>query len=401
MGSAGSVGSSRSNSRGFGLVSAETPGWAFLSGAVSFLADACLTLRKSHMACEACASACPAKAISLVDRQPAIGEGCTTCGRCAAACPTGAIRVRGFDYPLDLAGSVALECGRVSIGDRVDGAIAVPCLGGVAAEDVLSLHKAGDGQVAFVDRGWCADCEAGCGQPRPWAKAAEKAAGWMAVIGVPASSLPAETSCRLVASLALPLGRAAEPLDRSRRAFLSRAGVVATEARPPSPSSSASSEPVRLPRRERALAAMEALADHWRGGMTAWLFPKIEAGAGCQLHGVCAAVCPTGALARIHELSQRLEFNPALCIGCDECSGRCPEQALTVQPHGRATEPLRVEVLAMSEAKNCAECGQAFAASDGGATCPVCRKSRDMAREGFALFHRAVMAEKMPEGRQL
>ncbi len=366
--------------------------WVFLTSTVSFSAESCLPYQKSHMDCAACAESCPTGAVALVDRRPDVGSGCVACGRCQAACPTGAIKVRGFDYPLALAGTVALECGRVSMDERAGGAIAVPCLAGVAAEDILALHKAGATQTVFLDRGWCATCEAGCGEKQPWAKAARQAAEWLAAMGLPASSLPAGMIDHLPARGALPLGRAAEPVDRSRRALLARVRAVTPDAQPPSPSLASERKYVRIPRRERALAGLTALADRWGREIPASVFPDVRASESCALHGVCVAVCPTGALTRFEDGADgvgRLEFTPTLCIACGECAGRCPELALELSLHAEGDNAGRTRVIAQRAVRECTDCKQLFAPHNDKTLCLSCDKTEAFAKAGFALFRAA------------
>jgi ferredoxin len=363
-----------------------------LGGAVLFAADSCLSRQTAHVDCVECVKACPAGIIEIANRRPEIGLGCISCGRCAGACPTGALKVRRFDYPLELAGTIALECARVPLGARVEGAIAVPCLAGVTAEDIAALHKAGATRTIFVDRGWCASCPAGCNDSQPWAKAAQQAANWLAAAGLPASSLPAGMAADLPARRALPLGGAADPVDRSRRALLARVRFVAPDVRPPSPPSAFARASVRAPRRERRLAALAAVAARSGREVPASVFPDVRASAACELHGVCVAVCPTGALTRFEDSNGgvgRLEFNPFLCVACGECAGRCPELALEVIAQGESDVAARRRTLICRGMATCSTCDRPFAPEEGEShvegLCPTCRKSKDLAKAGFAL----------------
>jgi len=57
----------------------------------------------------------------------------------------------------------------------------------------------------------------------------------------------------------------------------------------------------------------------------------------CKGCGICAAFCPTGALARDEAGSPYVE-DPDKCIGCGWCEMRCPDFAITVQKKGRDKE---------------------------------------------------------------
>ena len=50
----------------------------------------------------------------------------------------------------------------------------------------------------------------------------------------------------------------------------------------------------------------------------------------CKGCGICAAFCPTGALAR-DEAGSPYVKDPAKCIGCGWCEMRCPDFAITVK----------------------------------------------------------------------
>jgi len=41
--------------------------------------------------CEACVSACPVEAISMVDGKAEVGDACVDCGACVSTCPVEAI----------------------------------------------------------------------------------------------------------------------------------------------------------------------------------------------------------------------------------------------------------------------------------------------------------------------
>jgi ferredoxin len=128
--------------------------------------DACLALASPVVGCIRCRDRCPSGAISIDDRTIAADAArCLGCGQCAAICPTGAIAVAGFDTALGNAS--VFECARTNERQRVVGAAAVPCLGGVSVTSLLGAVHRLKRDIVLVDRGCCETCPAG-GSGAPW-----------------------------------------------------------------------------------------------------------------------------------------------------------------------------------------------------------------------------------------
>ena len=128
--------------------------------------DACLHLRAPRYAtCRACESACPVKAISVGEAAIEISENCVRCGRCVAACPMGALAHPGFslpELPQQDAKPLSVDCWKVPRKLSPDGAVRVPCLGGLSTARILQLVSMAEaGSLELLDRGWCAGCSAG------------------------------------------------------------------------------------------------------------------------------------------------------------------------------------------------------------------------------------------------
>ena len=156
---------------------------------VSIDRSACLRLRTHLAECRACAAVCPTQAIAAGQQTLELGAGCTGCGRCQAVCPSAALEVEGFEIDAQAVvhthAVVTVECQRAPAGN---GALRVPCLGGLPESTLLSLCAA-QARVVLVDRGWCAACESG-GGAHPAQPTLDRVNGWLAQAGVPAPLRP-------------------------------------------------------------------------------------------------------------------------------------------------------------------------------------------------------------------
>ena len=345
--------------------------------------SACLRLRTHLADCRACAAACPTKALAAGQQTLELGAGCTGCGRCQAVCPSGALVVEGFESSalavVDAHAVVTLECQRAPAGN---GALRVPCLGGLSESTLLALCVE-QARVELVDRGWCGSCESG-GAVHPAQPALDRVDGWLARAGVPVPLRP-----RLVP---VDAGRNAprvgiDPMQSLGRA---RRGFFAALARPTSPAPSRICAPARSQpssRREQTLSALRVLAQRHGGRMPAELLHRLDVAAACRGHRVCASACPTGALVRWRDddtARMGLAFDSAGCIGCGHCAAVCPEQALHLHRGAGEADGGR-QPLTTFEQRECADCGSRFAAPDGEdeTRCQRCRTSARLVRSAF------------------
>lgn len=366
--------------RGFVALAAHAP--------VAIARGRCLRLGTWHASCRACVDACPAQALRVGVQELALGLGCTGCGRCQGACPSAALEVSGFaavDGVLPASSAtLKVECLRASVPRSGDGALRVPCLGGLSVGHWLSLcAQAGERAVVGLDRGWCRTCASG-GPTHPARAALDQAAALMGEAGLPAARLP-----RLEAPAQQGAARCAPTIDpmvtqgRARRAFFSALARPAGD--PPV-------RPAPLPQmpsseRRRVLAALRALVARHGGRMPASLFHRLHVNAGCLSHRVCAAACPTGALARYRDdAAGRLGivFDNADCTGCGHCVSVCPEQALQLRP-GEGVAGEGPMPLTGPRQRECRLCGARFAMQVGEEQdrCGHCRKSAQLARSAF------------------
>ncbi|MBM3569837.1 MAG: hypothetical protein FJX46_13915 [Alphaproteobacteria bacterium] len=347
---------------------------------VHFAPDSCLIVRRPGMTCGLCRDACPVRALGGGAWNVALqGDACVGCGLCAAACPTGALEVEGFGLPATSADlPLAIECRRVPAVAKTEGAASVPCLGGLDEVTLVAGARRAEGGLALIDRGWCAGCEIGrC--PEPWRAAQDEAQATLRAI---APSLAARIRIErrpLPTNWALPMQAATRPEPAMERRALLRGllAVPSEDARRAESRRVVSGRGAVEPRKTRRLqAAIAALAAAEGVAFPAQLRPKVAIGEGCDLDGICAAICPTEALWLDRADGKRaIRFRADWCMACGECQRACRSRALRLGVAGEDQDRARVVTLVERATASCVGCESEFVALGDEELCPTCRKS--------------------------
>lgn len=371
---------------------------------LSLLDDACLVLRAPRYAtCRACENSCPVKALRIGEQVIEVSDDCVRCGRCAAVCPMGALAHPGFAVAapaLENARPLTVDCWKVPAKLSVDGAVRVPCLGGLSAGRILEVvANAGDSVVELMDRGWCAKCSAGGTARHPAQAALAQARALLQATGMAEAQLPRPRLAPLPPHL-MPTEIPAPVTETKlgRRVFFSmlsaKTAVVVDKVMPLAQAQvrrrrGFEKSPVPSTERERLLLGTALIAKAGHAGQPRSLYCKVEVSADCCNHQLCASICPTGALAVFEQGSRtELMFDTQLCIGCQECKAICPSGALSVLPNGYADPndvlpeyPIR---LTSFGEKTCQECTRVYTEkSNEENLCPQCQKRRNLASSAF------------------
>ncbi len=372
---------------------------------VRFLASACVAQRSGRLACDECVTACPALSLHWSDKGPGVESSCIGCGRCAAVCPSGALSVAGFNHPAPLPdrNTVSLECWKVPISASTTSSVRVPCLGGVSAAQWLSLVEAANGRlVVVVDRGWCCQCGANLpNQARsPWARTLNPVREILTELDWPQARQPRVHLDPLPARLMPSQIPSDTPPSLARRSFFRKLGheaqrVVGVEDKQqgqPSPRA-LKAQRMPMPQREQLLASARQLSRAEKRPMPAAPYQALTLSTDCDHNGVCAGVCPSGALALFEDAEGvGLQFDAERCLDCGLCVKSCPHQALVLTPASVAPALGHPQRISTHGERTCQHCRQRFYGAAHASTCPDCKRKRQL---GAALFGTPLATDKL------
>ncbi|OGT99654.1 MAG: hypothetical protein A2X80_11740 [Geobacteraceae bacterium GWB2_52_12] len=366
----------------------------------------CSRFRTPRSACDSCAVLCPVKAINVTENGVEITGGCTSCGVCVSVCPNGAFRLKEQDD-----GEIVSEIrarGRLPGVDlfriscehgETTADLVVPCLSRLTEVLLMEPLRRGACGVVIMQP-VCEEC--------PASKAAvhletvlKRVYHLIEMVGMERDRI-LRIRIDFQSLKSAPAGK-----SLSRRSFfeLFRAktiGIAAASIPDFARSDTGSEEIFRMAvcskqeNRKRSLL-LDCLrdGDSWSpdSGLQAprevrvssadSIMANIEVSQGCTACGVCATLCPTGALKLSdNEEMVHLGFKPHLCTNCRVCEETCMPKALHLKEEVLLNRLLEDQEIKLFEArkKTCLTCRTDFA-GESSDVCPLCtgRRSKQAA----------------------
>lgn len=333
----------------------------------------CLNTKKPFArACRLCIEACPHTAIS--EYRELNTKQCTECGVCMAVCPSDGFVDRMMDelhnYLFsDQEQEIILNCPRaVPLGYEIS------CLGMLHRDLWSTLILLSHKKAVSLITGTCAECEdkAACAVSVQTFKSLH--ADWpghspVRILVKPdqGEEVPPKNDAPPTKSVARrdALGLWREQNWKKVEGWLP--GLTAEETYP-------------VPRTRRWLA--EALQKNEEQKVPFWTLTVTDT---CTSCGVCAAICPQGALEkRETDGKVRLVFEPFKCVQCNRCVEICRPKALTLTVKPFTHRLLMGKILLFEGSpRYCSRCGKQIFDNSEPPLCIACATNDPDKREFF------------------
>ncbi|MCL4492957.1 MAG: 4Fe-4S binding protein [Nitrospirae bacterium] len=347
-------------------------------------APLCSRFRTPKSGCSMCADTCPAGAISISDKGAEITGACIECGICSSVCPNGVFQVKERDDER-IIGEIREAAGRNSRGEgkvlrisceRGDGKadLLVPCLGRLTEALLVEPVRTGFAGIDII-RPDCAEC--------PNSKASLHIDKLLNRVFALYEMVNIERERLAIRRMPLqpPVKRPEKAV--SRREFFSalrtKAAAVAATSLPEISAGGDAREQSFLeaiskrPGNSKRMLLIQALGEF--APVKEVCVPpgevslaEITVSSHCTACGVCATLCPTGALTQGWSEEQFcLSFRPSLCTNCRVCAETCMPKAISTGETARLNHLLEDKELRVFEAerKQCSLCRMDFVQSMG------------------------------------
>ncbi|KGK85445.1 (4Fe-4S)-binding protein [Desulfosporosinus sp. HMP52] len=348
----------------------------------------CLNTKRPYASsCKLCIESCPHQAIS--NYRELDPKSCTECGVCMAVCPSGGFvdhSIDKFYQYLQEAEEIVLNCPKA-----VPGGFEIPCLGMLDRDSWMTLMLLAKEKSATICTGSCADCldRQACAISVEAFKGVH--ADWPTHPVIHIKVQPDQGSLEGHEAAINKVPRPGIQKDSSL-GWRQKSREKIEEWLP----SLTADETYHIPKSRQWL--IEAFGASSEEKIP---FQAISIADSCTSCGVCAAICPQGALQKREEMnsvsneeddltkedkitSLRLIFEPMKCVQCHRCMETCRSQALTFNYQPLSHRLITGKILVHEGSpKYCTQCGKRI--FDKGDLCLVCATSSP---EGGGFFTR-------------
>lgn len=351
----------------------------------------CLHSHGTLVACDACVQACAFEALHVNGTIELDSQRCVGCRQCVHTCPVGAIDAGDTDSGALIAAAAAVAGARVvelacpghpspELGPSDADAVirAGSCLAALGPSAYAGLLAAGLSQIV-VRLDACADCTIGRVQPRIEATLAAT----RHILNAPdtPASIATINERRATGWTRRPLYAKSKRI--SRRDFLRRLagegqqfGARALAIERPERQMPLAPDKGVPPERGWLLDALRQLsvARSSQARLTGLPFARFTADDSCTACGVCAQVCPSGALqyTTTEGRAYSLHFASGACMDCGACLRVCMPDALHREDATLADLISPAVVVRSGTLQSCTKCGARFASGSNASLCPVC-----------------------------
>lgn len=275
----------------------------------------CLNIKKPFAhPCRLCVDSCPHQAISEDHKINA--KLCTECGICMAVCPSDGIidrnLVKLYHY-IRGAEQIQLNCPQA-----IPTGFEIPCLGIIDRDLWMALLLQAQEKKIEITTGDCANCpdKEACAQSVKAFTEVHK--DWTDHSPVVIAVAPDDGKTK-----PLPLNqKVTTPVSTEKKDWRDLGREKLEEMLP----GMTSDESYPIPHNRLFLV------ESWETKNEILPLPALNVGTSCTNCGVCAAICPQGALTKKEEHDElTLIYEPLKCVRCQRCVSICRPKALTME----------------------------------------------------------------------
>lgn len=366
----------------------------------------CSRFRTPKSGCSLCADLCPVNTISISEKGAEIQGGCIDCGVCISACPNGAFMFNGRDDK-KIIGEIdakvkghGLKVFRVSCEHGEGSAdVTVPCLSSLTEALLLAPVKAGVSTIEIL-RPSCEKCPNKKAAPH-LDRVVKNVRSIYEMLGIKKESIlvaGTEFAENKNSELRSASGGPNSELNTiSRREFFGsvrhKAMEVAAASIPDVENKGNGNKELfreaiqkksenakrmlllefimEMGSRLNGLRFTDGKAEAVSDGS---IIAELEVSSKCTACGVCATLCPTGAISQQWtEGHYTLSYKPALCTNCSVCVSACMPRAIKIKDKASLSLLLEMDEVSLFKAsrKMCAVCRNNFIGGDS-EICPLC-----------------------------